>query len=175
MTYYTLIESPIGPLLLTSDGALLTGLYMAPHPHGPDWTRADDAAPLPEARRQLAAYFDGSSTTFDLPLAFNGTPFQKRVWEELARIPYGVTLSYAELARRVGNSNACRAVGAANGRNPISIIVPCHRVIGSGGKLVGYGGGLTRKEVLLALEARVLAESARGASPADVGAPRDGG
>lgn len=156
MTYYTYFESPVQTLLLTSDGTALTGLYMVEHRHRPevekDWIQDDDAAPFGEAKRQLAAYFAGSRTEFDLPLALQGTPFQQRVWEELTRIPYGDTISYGELARRIGNPNASRAVGLANGRNPISIIVPCHRVIGANGKLTGYGGGLSRKERLLALE-----------------------
>jgi methylated-DNA-[protein]-cysteine S-methyltransferase len=156
-TYYTTCESPIQTILLTSDGTALTGLYMVEQRHGPqigaDWVRQDDAIPFAEAKRQLAAYFAGELTVFDLPLAPQGTDFQRRVWEELTRIPYGVTLSYGELARRIGQPGSSRAVGLANGRNPISIIVPCHRVIGANGKLVGYGGGLPRKEALLAHEA----------------------
>jgi methylated-DNA-[protein]-cysteine S-methyltransferase len=154
--YYTYVDSPVETLLLTSDGVSLTGLYMVVRGHGPevseDWIYDPDAAPFAEAGRQLAAYFVGELTEFDLPLQMAGTEFQKRVWEELTRIPYGVTISYGELARRVGNPNGSRAVGLANGRNPISIIVPCHRVIGANGKLVGYGGGLPRKEALLWLE-----------------------
>ena len=149
VTYYTYFTGPIGPILLTSDGAGLTGVYMEVHKHGEEvrdgWLFSEDTHPLQETKRQLAAYFDGTLTEFDLPLAMRGTPFQLRVWEELVAIPYGVTISYGELARRVGNPNASRAVGLANGHNPISIIVPCHRVIGSDGKLTGYGGGLPRK------------------------------
>ncbi len=156
MTYYTYFDSPLQPLLLTSDGAALTGLYMDAHRHGPelraDWRQDDEAAPFAEAKRQLTAYFAGCLTAFDLPLAPVGTTFQKCVWEELRRIPHGQTVSYGELARRIGSPNACRAVGLANGRNPLSIIVPCHRVVGANGKLVGYAGGTTRKEALLALE-----------------------
>jgi methylated-DNA-[protein]-cysteine S-methyltransferase len=148
--------SPIGPLLLTSDGAALTGVYMTDHEHGPvigkDWVEDGTRAPLSEAARQLAAYFAGDRTEFDLPLAPAGTEFQKRVWDELTRIPYGLTVSYGEIAERIGNPKGVRAVGLANGRNPISIVVPCHRVIGANGKLVGYGGGLPRKEWLLAHE-----------------------
>jgi methylated-DNA-[protein]-cysteine S-methyltransferase len=161
VTYYTLIESPIEPLLLTSDGTALTGLWMNVPRQSPwvseGWTRSDDAAPFAEASRQLALYFEGRLTQFDLPLAARGTPFQQRVWEELKTIPYGATVSYGELARRIGQPSASRAVGMANGRNPIGIIVPCHRVIGANGKLTGYGGGLPRKEALLALEASVSA------------------
>jgi methylated-DNA-[protein]-cysteine S-methyltransferase len=160
MTYYSYIESPINTIMLTSDGEALTGLYMTSQTHGLEvgegWVRNDDAAPFPEARRQLAAYFDGVLKEFDLPLAMHGTPFQKRVWDELQRIPYGETISYGELARRTGNPNGSRAVGLANGRNPVAIIVPCHRVIGANGKLVGYGGGLPRKEALLNFERSVL-------------------
>jgi len=156
MTFYTYYDSPVQPLLLTSDGTSLTGLYMVEHKHGrevgADWIEQPDAQPFAETKRQLGLYFAGQLTEFDLPLAPGGTAFQQQVWKELCRIPYGVTISYGELAQRIGNPNASRAVGLANGRNPISIIVPCHRVIGASGKLVGYGGGLSRKEILLALE-----------------------
>jgi methylated-DNA-[protein]-cysteine S-methyltransferase len=163
MTCYTWYESPIGSILLTSDGTSLTSLYLTAHPHeltvDPDWVRRDDAAPFAEVKRQLADYFDGRLTEFDLPIATRGTAFQERVWEELQKIPFGVTISYGELARRIGQPSASRAVGLANGRNPIAIIVPCHRVIGANGKLTGYGGGLSRKEALLALEATVVANA----------------
>lgn len=156
MTYYTFFDSPIDPILLTSDGTSLTGLYMQVHAHGPeigeDWTRDDDAAPFAAVKEQLAAYFAGTLREFDIPLAPEGTEFQRRVWKELEAIPYGETLSYGEIACRLGNPSASRAVGLANGRNPISVIVPCHRVIGANGKLVGYGGGLSRKDFLLNLE-----------------------
>lgn len=157
MICYTSFDSPLQPLLLTSNGAALTGLFMVGHKHGPDlgagWARDDGAAPFAEAKRQLAAYFAGHLTTaFDLPLAPAGTAFQKRVWDELRRIPHGQTVSYGELARRIGSPNACRAVGRANGRNPLAIIVPCHRVVGADGRLVGYAGGMAGKEALLALE-----------------------
>lgn len=156
MIYYTYLESPIGRLLLTSDGISLTGLYMEPHRHGPanteGWVRDDEAVPFPTAHKQLQAYFAGELQEFDLPLAPQGTPFQQRVWNELRNIPFGQTWSYGELARRIGQPTASRAVGLANGKNPISVIVPCHRVIGANGKLVGYGGGLDRKNTLLQLE-----------------------
>lgn len=155
-TYYTYFDSPVEPILLTSDGTALTGLFMAEHKHGPeiggDWQQEDHTTPFPETRQQLTAYFAGQRTTFDLPLALRGTQFQQRVWTALTGIPYGQTVSYGELAQRLGQPNASRAVGLANGRNPISIIVPCHRVIGANGKLTGYGGGIGRKEALLALE-----------------------
>ena len=160
MMFYTYYDSPVQPLLLTSDGTALTGLFMVEHRHGPevgaDWREQADAPPFAETARQLTAYFAGGLTEFDLPLAPQGTDFQRRVWQELRRIPYGTTLSYGELARRLGSPNASRAVGLANGRNPISIVVPCHRVIGANGKLVGYGGGLSRKEILLSLEAGAM-------------------
>jgi methylated-DNA-[protein]-cysteine S-methyltransferase len=116
----------------------------------PDWE--PDRGLLKEPLRQLTLYFDGRLRDFDLPVAPRGTPFQQTVWRELQRIPYGDTISYGELARRIGNTKAVRAVGLANGSNPISIVIPCHRVIGSNGKLVGYGGGLPTKQALLALE-----------------------
>ena len=156
MTCYTCVPSTIGTLLLTSDGAALTGLLMEPHRIEEGWVRSDDDAPVPEARRQLTAYFEGSLREFDLPLAPNGTAFQSRVWEELLRIPYGQTLSYGQLASRIGKPGAARAVGLANGRNPIAVIVPCHRVIGADGSATGYGGGLERKAVLLGIEGVTL-------------------
>ena len=120
----------------------------------PHWR--ESAEYLGETVRQLRAYFAGELEAFDLPLAPQGTPFQLAVWKRLCEIPYGETISYGELARRVGNPNASRAVGLANGSNPIPIVIPCHRVIGSNGKLTGYGGGLPIKEKLLALERRQL-------------------
>lgn len=154
--FYTYAESPVGPLLLTSDGAALTRLYMNEQRHGPEvgenWVREDDAAPFTEVRRQLNEYFAGQRREFDLLLAPVGTEFQKRVWAALTLIPYGATVSYGEIARRIGAPKASRAIGMANGRNPLSIVVPCHRVIGASGRLTGYGGGLSRKEALLTLE-----------------------
>jgi methylated-DNA-[protein]-cysteine S-methyltransferase len=155
-TLYTHFDSPIGPLLLTSDGASLTGLYMNAGKHSPlteaDWKQDDEALPFPAVKEQLAAYFNGGLREFELPVSLHGTPFQQKVWEELRRIPFGETISYGELARRIGNPDASRAVGLANGKNPVSIIVPCHRVIGANGKLTGYGGGLDNKATLLTLE-----------------------
>jgi methylated-DNA-[protein]-cysteine S-methyltransferase len=148
------LPSPIGDLLLVSNGEVLTGVHMTPHPAlvGP----RDDAL-LGAVREQLQAYFAGELLDFDLPLGLQGTPFQRRVWEALRRIPYGTTASYIDIARRIGRPTAPRAVGAANGRNPIAIIVPCHRVIGADGTLTGYGGGLDRKRWLLRHESDVLA------------------
>lgn len=155
-TYYAYFDSPIQSLLLASDGASLTGLFMVEQKHGPeigaDWMEDQDAAPFAETKRQLTEYFAGTRREFDVPLLPQGTEFQRKVWTELQNIPYGATLSYGALAQKVGSPNASRAVGLANGRNPISIIVPCHRVVGANGKLTGYGGGLPRKAALLALE-----------------------
>ena len=155
-TFYTYVDSPIDRLMLTSDGTHLTGVYMLDRkqepPIRPGWACRSDAAPLQEAVQQLCSYFAGERRQFDLPLAPAGTPFQLRVWQELSRIPYGATISYGELAARIGNPNASRAVGLANGRNPIPIIVPCHRVIGANGKLTGFGGGIWRKQKLLEIE-----------------------
>lgn len=159
MTHHVVVESSIGDLLLTSDGARITGLHMAPFHVDPAWS--NDAAPLAAAVQQLEAYFAGELKDFELDLAPAGTPFQLKVWDGLRTIPYGETISYAELARRIGNPRAVRAVGRANGANPIAVIVPCHRVIAADGTLGGYGGGLGRKETLLALEGAWLGASAR--------------
>jgi methylated-DNA-[protein]-cysteine S-methyltransferase len=152
------MSSPIGDLLLVSNGEALTSVYMEGHsaPEGEAGWRRDDAL-LEPAREQLRAYFAGRLFEFDLPLVPQGTVFQRRVWSELRGIPFGSTVSYAEIARRLGQPTAVRAVGAANGRNPIAIIVPCHRVIGANGTLVGYGGGLDRKQWLLRHEAATVA------------------
>jgi methylated-DNA-[protein]-cysteine S-methyltransferase len=147
-------ESPIGPLTLGGEDDVLTSLRMAEWVHEPAgvdaWVRDDGA--FPQAVEQLEAYFAGELTGFDLALRLDGTDFERRVWDQLLAIPYGETLSYGEVARRLGQPTASRAVGLANGRNPIGIIVPCHRVIGADGTLTGYGGGLPRKRALLDLE-----------------------
>ena len=155
---YTTIVSPIGPLILAADDSGLRQINFANGKKSinPDPAWHNDPKPLEEATRQLRAYFAGELEAFDLPLAPQGTPFQLQVWKLLCDIPYGETISYGELARRAGNPKASRAVGLANGSNPIPIIIPCHRVIGSNGKLTGYGGGLPIKEKLLALERRQL-------------------
>jgi methylated-DNA-[protein]-cysteine S-methyltransferase len=152
-TYWTTIHSPVGDLLLTSDDSALTRLLFSPFTLDPTWS-TERSAVLDETVTQLAAYFAGERTDFDLPLAPAGTPFQLRVWEALREIAYATTINYGQLALRVGNVKASRAVGLANGRNPISIVVPCHRVIGANGSLTGYGGGLDRKRTLLDLERR---------------------
>jgi methylated-DNA-[protein]-cysteine S-methyltransferase len=150
MTLYHTIDSPIGELLLAGDGRALTGVHMNGVP-GSGWKR--DPRALSEPTAQLEAYFAGELREFDLPLAPQGTPFQQEVWSALREIPYGGTISYAELAAAVGRPHAARAVGAAGGRNPIAVVIPCHRVIGASGALTGYGGGLGRKRLLLDLEA----------------------
>ena len=156
MTYYATVSSPVGDLLLVSDGKDLIRVSMEKQKFaaeiGEDWIEKNDVPVLKLAAEQLKSYFAGLLDHFDLPLAFRGTEFQNRVWSELTKIPYGQTISYGELARRVGNPQASRAVGLANGKNPIAIIVPCHRVIGTNGTLTGYGGGLPRKKKLLELE-----------------------
>jgi methylated-DNA-[protein]-cysteine S-methyltransferase len=159
------MDSPIDCLTLTSDGVALTGLYMASPskpPRTADWVMDPSAAPLPEASRQLREYFAAQRRHFDLPLLLHGTDFQRRVWQQLTEIPFGETLSYGQLAQRIDNPNACRAVGLANGRNPIAIIVPCHRVIGADGSLTGFGGGLARKQWLLAHESLLANQSRPG-------------
>jgi methylated-DNA-[protein]-cysteine S-methyltransferase len=151
---HTTVPSPVGDLLLVGDGRALHGLHMteAPRPVAvrPEWRRDDGA--FDAVRRALDEYFRGERTEFDLSLELVGTAFQRRVWEALRAIPYGRTVSYGELARRIGRPAAVRAVGLANGRNPVSVIVPCHRVIGADGSLTGYGGGVERKRFLLELE-----------------------
>jgi len=155
--FYDFFDSPIGPLVLVGDDdGALTQLHLPkggePGHVAPEWKRAP--ARLRETRAQIAAYFAGKLLTFDVPLAPRGTEFQRTVWDELLRIPYGDTISYADLARRIGKPSAMRAVGAANGANPIALIVPCHRVIGADGTLTGYGGGLPAKRWLLDHERR---------------------
>jgi len=151
---YTTMDSPIGELLLVGDGEALHGVYMQegrkPVRISPKWERSPAA--LADVQGQLREYFAGDRQTFDTPLVMHGSEFEQRVWSELREIPYGETASYGEIAGRVGRPSAARAVGMANGRNPIAVIVPCHRVIGANGTLTGYGGGLERKRVLLELE-----------------------
>ena len=148
---YDVVPAPIGRLIVASNGVAVAGVWMAnASPDDERWEEQRGIDPvLVEARRELVAYFDGRLRAFEIPLAPNGTEFQRGVWAALTKIPYGTTISYADLARRMRNTAAVRAVGAANGRNPIPIIVPCHRVIGSDGSLTGFGGGLDRKRWLL--------------------------
>jgi methylated-DNA-[protein]-cysteine S-methyltransferase len=153
--FYTKMESMAGPLVLAGNSSGLRrihfangGRFLLPE----DWKQ--DAEPFGEVIRQLRAYFSGELKEFNVPLALEGTPFQMRVWNSLRTIPYGRTISYAQLAQEIGNPKAVRAVGLANGCNPVPIVIPCHRVIGSNGKLTGFGGGLPAKKALLALESR---------------------
>ncbi|WP_410657774.1 methylated-DNA--[protein]-cysteine S-methyltransferase [Amycolatopsis sp. lyj-112] len=156
MRTHTVIGSPYDPLTLVADGEGLCGLYMVQQRHRPaeeTFGHPDPGAPVfVETERQLKEYFAGQRTDFDLPLSFGGTEFQRMVWEGLCAIPYGETVSYGRLADRLGRPTASRAVGLANGKNPIGIIVPCHRVVGSTGDLTGYGGGIERKRQLLDFE-----------------------
>jgi methylated-DNA-[protein]-cysteine S-methyltransferase len=172
-TATTVVDSPVGRLTLLAIDGSLAGLYMDDQRHrppeeyfGPPHTeladaRLPDAQLLAEATRQLEEYFDRRRTTFDLPLAPVGTPFRQAVWAALRTIPYGETASYGEIADQLGQPGAARAVGAANGRNPIGIVIPCHRVVGASGGLTGYGGGLERKRFLLALEQSPAARDER--------------
>jgi len=158
---HVILPSPIGPLTLVAEAGQLTALYLDAQRHRPGEESFGEpgdpgAAPFSAAARQLADYFAGQLTGFDLPLAPAGTDFQRGVWAALRTIPYGQTWSYTQLAEKIGRASAVRAVGLANGKNPISVVIPCHRVIGSDGSLTGYGGGLDRKRFLLDLE------SARG-------------
>lgn len=153
MISYRTIDSPIGPLTLAGRGDVLTNLRMVDQTYEPnrsDWALDDTA--FPDAVDQLRSYFAGDRTDFDLELDMAGTQFQRRVWQALMTIPYGETRSYGQIAEQIGASGSARAVGLANGRNPIAVIVPCHRVIGASGGLTGYGGGLDRKRLLLELE-----------------------
>jgi methylated-DNA-[protein]-cysteine S-methyltransferase len=153
-TRYTVMTSPVGELLLTATDDGLTGVQFAPHLTTPDRRGQRDDAAFSDVVAQLEEYFAGRRTTFDLRLAPTGTPFQRSVWDAIAAIPYGKTISYATVASRIKRPTAARAVGAATGRNPIVIIVPCHRVVGADGSLTGFGGGLDRKTLLLDLEAQ---------------------
>ena len=159
-TVFTTIDSPVGPLMLAAndEGVCAIEFHRSRHPvrRGMDWSEGDCDL-LRRLRAQLHEYFDGTRRTFDLPLAPQGTPFQLEVWHALARIPYGTTVSYAQLAHSPGRPAATRAVGAANGRNPLPIVLPCHRVIGASGALTGFGGGLPTKEYLLRLEGALQA------------------
>jgi methylated-DNA-[protein]-cysteine S-methyltransferase len=167
MIRYSQIDSPVGLLILTIEGEDLTGIYMSgaymdtPSQVPTDlhrWVLDPTAGPLRETARQLEEYFKGERHAFDLPLRLDGTEFQRRAWRNLMEIPYGKTRSYGEQAERIGNPKASRAVGLANGRNPIPIVVPCHRVIGANGSLTGFGGGIARKRWLLAHEGRYASD-----------------
>lgn len=155
---YDLVPSPLGTMLLIARADALTGIHFEGERYQPaigaDWQRTANHRVLRAARAQLDDYFAGGRTSFDLPLAPVGTPFQRAVWKAIATVPFGATIAYRELAARAGRPGSIRAAGAATGRNPWTIVVPCHRIVGSNGALTGYAGGLDRKRALLALEAR---------------------
>ena len=154
--YFDRVASPLGTLLLASDGVALTGAWFDGQRHPPAidarWEQRSDLSPLRRAGAMLAEYFAGRRTEFPLPLMPHGTPFQRAVWEAIATVRYGETIAYRELAARAGRPPSIRAAGAATGRNPLSIFIPCHRIVGANGSLTGYAGGLDRKRALLALE-----------------------
>ena len=155
--YRAKVDSPIGDILIAGDDDGITMLGRITEPElGDGWVRVNRYAAIKEAAQQLDAYWAGELLDFDLPLAAKGTPFQQKVWSALRTIPYGTTATYGEIARKIGSPTASRAVGAANGRNPIAIVVPCHRVIGANGTLTGYAGGLDMKRALLDHETGVL-------------------
>lgn len=161
---HDVLDSPVGELTLLAYDGVLGGIYMTEQLYRPaaEQFGVAERSPFLEARRQLTAYFAGELTEFNLQAAPVGTPFQHRVWAQVSRIPYGQLLSYAEIAIALGQPGAARAVGAANGRNRLSIVVPCHRVVGRGGNLTGYGGGLHRKQHLLDFEASIVAMNSAG-------------
>jgi methylated-DNA-[protein]-cysteine S-methyltransferase len=165
--WYCFAPSSLGDVLLVANGDALRGVYFDDQkylpPIDPAWREDDDSAVLRAARSQLDQYFAGSRKVFELPLAPNGTSFQRAVWNAIAQVPWGETLTYADLASRAGHPGSARAAGAATGRNPLSIIVPCHRIVGSDGSLTGYAGGLDRKRKLLALERPLFALARRAA------------
>jgi methylated-DNA-[protein]-cysteine S-methyltransferase len=161
---HTVVGSPVGPLTLVAVGGVLAGLYMTEQRHLPPGGMFGEpgdpgAGPFAAAASQLREYFDGERTGFDVELTLDGTAFQQCVWAALRGIPYGQTISYGQLADRIGQPSASRAVGLANGKNPVGIIVPCHRVVGADGGLTGYGGGIERKRYLLAHEQRVSGQT----------------
>jgi methylated-DNA-[protein]-cysteine S-methyltransferase len=162
---HTVVDSPVGPLTLVAVDGVLSGLYMNLQRHRPmdEAFGAPDPTPFTEVIRQLKEYFAAQRTDFDVPVTLAGTSFQRTVWAALREIPYGETMSYGRLAERIGRPGAARAIGLANGRNPIGIIVPCHRVVGATGSLTGYGGGLERKQYLLDFEYRTLLNDRQGA------------
>jgi methylated-DNA-[protein]-cysteine S-methyltransferase len=164
MTRFARFDTPLGPMVAVAEGASLVAIDFADAKYAPAidaaWTEDPAWPPLRECSAQLGEYFAGERGRFDLPLAPLGTPFQQRIWREIAAIPYGETIAYAELARRAGAPASARAAGAATGRNPLAIVVPCHRVVAAGGSLTGYAGGLARKAYLLGLEGAAFAARA---------------
>lgn len=160
MFYYDYYQSPRGRMLLVADDKALTGVFFTGQKYQPcieeGWRRNGTHAPLRHAKRELAEYFNGTRTRFTVKIAPRGTPFQRAIWKAISGVGFGRTIAYAELARRAGRPGSARAAGAATGRNPIGIIVPCHRIIGSNGSLTGYAGSLAKKRALLALEEHAL-------------------
>ncbi len=161
-TWFATVPSPIGPLRLAKRGDALVELTMQPEAHRPDGSWREEPKRLERETTQIAEYFAGARTRFDLPIELEGTPFQRRVWEALTRIPFGQTVSYGALARAVGKPGAARAVGAANSKNPIAIVVPCHRVIAADGTLCGFASGTHRKSWLLDWERSAVSIAALG-------------
>ena len=159
MRYYDFTTSPYGQMLLVADGEGISGIYFEGQKYcsriAPEWRREEQHAPLRQAKQELAEYFGGEREQFGTALAPKGTPFQHAVWKAISTVKFGETITYSELASRAGHSGSARAVGAATGRNPVSIIVPCHRIVGADGSLTGYAGGLERKRALLALESGI--------------------
>ena len=159
MRYYDDYESPCGRMLLVAEGEGLCGVYFEEQKYFPlitaDWRHDVRHAPLRQAKRELAEYFGRERENFDVPIAPRGTPFQRAVWNAIAAVSFGETITYGELARRIGCAASVRAAAAATGRNPLTIVVPCHRIVGSNGSLTGYAGGLERKRALLALESGI--------------------
>ena len=164
MTLYACFGTPLGAMIAVAEGGKLAALDFRDAKYAPgigeDWIEDPACAPLRDCAAQLAEYFAGERGRFDLPLGARGTPFQKRIWRAIAKVPYGEAITYAELARRAGSPGSARAAGAATGRNPLAIVVPCHRIVGTGGALTGYAGGLARKERLLALEGALVGAAA---------------
>ena len=154
---YSTVKTPIGELLLVAEADALTGVYFAGRDHAPathaGWMSSAEHPVIRQAAKQLGEYFAGKRNSFSLPLRLTGTDFQERVWQQIALVPYGKTISYSELAKRVGAPEAVRAAGTTTGRNPVSIVVPCHRIVGKNGSMRGFAGGLKRKQFLLELEA----------------------
>jgi methylated-DNA-[protein]-cysteine S-methyltransferase len=175
VVYFDCMPSPLGEMVLASDGDALSGAWFEGQRYqpriGPAWQRRPDLPVLRRAAAELAEYFAGERIAFGVPLAPVGTPFQRDVWRAIAGVPYGATIAYRELAARAGRPESIRAAGTATGRNPLSIIVPCHRIVGADGALTGYAGGLARKRALLALEHAAIAAAAPRVAPVAAFAP----
>ena len=175
IVYFDRVPTPLGGMVLASDGDALSGAWFDGQRYqpqiGPVWQRRPDLPLLRRAAAELAEYFSGERIAFDVPLAPVGTPFQRDVWRAIASVPYGATIAYRDLAARAGRPESIRAAGTATGRNPLSIIVPCHRIVGADGALTGYAGGLARKRALLALEHAAIGAAAPRVAPVAALAP----